>query len=166
MSFRRGQHVNFALAAEITVGNQLVGVGGQLTNSLASTIDAPGSVFVAEVSLDSPISGLGSRATFREFGKFPAITRDVAMIVPDTLTHEEIWKVIFHPREPLLEGAEFFDAFVGDEAEKLFGPGKKSLAYTLTYRDKNRTLTSEEVNAAHAKIRERLRSDLGAELRE
>jgi phenylalanyl-tRNA synthetase beta chain len=74
--------------------------------------------------------------------------------------------VIFEPREPLLESVGFFDRVVGEEAERRFGPGKKSVAYRLTYRDRSRTLTSEEVNAAHAKIRERLRSDLGAELRE
>jgi len=62
----------------------------------------------------------------------------------------------------LLERVEFFDLFAGTE----IGEGKKSVAYRLTYRDPSRTLTSEEVNAAHAKIRERLRSDLGAELRE
>ena len=162
LSFRRGQHANFALAVEVTAGNQLVGLAGQLTNSLTSTIDAPGNVFVAEVSLDFPISGLGSRATFRELGKFPAISRDIAMIVAEDLTHEKIWEVIWHPTEPLLEGVEFFDLFAGTE----MGEGKKSLAYRLTYRDQSRTLTSEEVNAAHAKIRERLRSDLGAELRE
>jgi phenylalanyl-tRNA synthetase beta chain len=162
LSFRRGQHANFALAVEIRAGNQLVGLAGQLTNSLASTIDASGGVFVAEVSLDFPISGLGSRATFRELGKFPAISRDIAMIVAEDLTHEKIWEVIFHPTEPLLERVEFFDLFAGTE----IGEGKKSLAYRLTYRDQSRTLTSEEVNAAHAKIRERLRSDLGAELRE
>jgi phenylalanyl-tRNA synthetase beta chain len=162
LSFRRGQHANFALAVEITAGNQRVGLAGQLTNSVASTIDASGGVFVAEVSLDFPISGLGSRATFRELGKFPAISRDIAMIVAEDLTHEKIWEVIFHPTEPLLERVEFFDLFAGTE----IGEGKKSLAYRLTYRDRSRTLTSEEVNAAHAKIRERLRSDLGAELRE
>ena len=162
LSFRRGQHANFALAVEITAGNQLVGLAGQLTNSLTLTIDASGNVFVAEVSLDFPISGLGSRATFRELGKFPAISRDIAMIVAEDLTHEKIWEVIFHPTEPLLERVEFFDLFAGTE----IGEGKKSLAYRLTYRDQSRTLTSEEVNAAHAKIRERLRSDLGAELRE
>ncbi len=162
LSFRRAQHANFALAVEITTGNQLVGLAGQLTNSLASTIDASGGVFVAEVSLDFPISGLGSRATFRELGKFPASSRDIAMIVPEDLTHEKILEAIFHPTEPLLERVEFFDLFAGTE----IGEGKKSLAYRLTYRDWSRTLTSEEVNAAHAKIRERLRSDLGAELRE
>jgi phenylalanyl-tRNA synthetase beta chain len=162
LSFRRRQHANFALAVEITAGNQLVGLAGQLTNSLASTIDASGGVFVAELSLEFPISGLGSRATFRELGKFPAISRDIAMIVAEDLTHERIWEVIFHPTEPLLERVEFFDLFAGTE----IGEGKKSLAYRLTYRDRSRTLTSEEVNAAHAKIRERLRSGLGAELRE
>jgi phenylalanyl-tRNA synthetase beta chain len=162
LSFRRGQHANFALAVEIAADNQLIGLAGQLTNSLASTIDASGGVFVAEVSLDFPVSGLGSRATFRELGKFPAISRDIAMIVAEDLTYERIWEVIFHPREPLLERVEFFDLFAGTE----IGEGKKSLAYRLTYRDRSRTLTSEEVNAAHAKIRERLRSDLGAELRE
>jgi phenylalanyl-tRNA synthetase beta chain len=166
LSFRCGQHANFALGVEIRAGNQWVGLAGQLTNSLASTIDASGGVFVAEVSLDFPISGLGSRATFRELGKFPAVTRDIAMIVPDTLSHEEIWKVINEPKESLLEDVEFFDHVVGEKAQELFGAGKKSVAYRLTYRDRSRTLTSEEVNAAHAKIRERLRSDLGAELRE
>jgi phenylalanyl-tRNA synthetase beta chain len=166
LSFRRGQNPNLALAVEITGGNQLIGLAGQLSNSVASKLDAHGAVFVAEVSLDFPISGLGSRATFREFGKFPAVTRDIAMIVPDALTHEQIWSVIFYSQEPLLEGVEFFDAFVGPEAEKLFGQGKKSLAYRLTYRDRSRTLTSEEVSAVHAKIRERLQRDLGAELRE
>lgn len=162
LSFRRGQHANLALAVEIRADKQLVGLAGQLTNSLASTVDASSGVFVAEVSLDFPTSGLGSRATFRELGKFPAVSRDVAMIVPEDLTHERIWEVIFHPTEPLLERVEFFDLFAGPE----IGERKKSLAYRLTYRNRSRTLTSEEVNAAHAKIRERLRSDLGAELRE
>jgi len=162
LSFRRAQNGNFALAVEIRAGDQLVGLAGQLTNSLVSTMDASGGVFVAEVSLDFPISGLGSRATFRELGKFPAISRDIAMIVAEGLTHERILQAIFHPMEPLLERVEFFDLFAGTE----IGEGKKSVAYRLTYRDRSRTLTSEEVNAAHAKIRERLRTDLGAELRE
>jgi phenylalanyl-tRNA synthetase beta chain len=162
LSFRRAQHANFALAVEITAGNQLVGLAGQLTNSLVSTIDASGGVFVAEVSLDFPISGLGSRATFRELGKFPAVSRDIAMIVTEDLTHERILEAIFHPIEPLLERVEFFDLFAGTE----IGEGKKSLAYRLTYRAKNRTLTNEEVTEAHARIRERLKRELGVTLRE
>jgi phenylalanyl-tRNA synthetase beta chain len=88
------------------------------------------------------------------------------MIVPDTLSHEEILNVIFQPNEALLEKVAFFDRVVGKEAEQLFGLGKKSVAYRLTYRDKNRTLTNEEVTEAHARIRERLKRELGVTLRE
>jgi phenylalanyl-tRNA synthetase beta chain len=161
LSFRRTHHPNLALATEIYDGNGLIGLAGQLSASLASKLDAPGGVFVGEISVDLPISGLGSAATFREFGKFPAIKRDIAMIVPESLTHEEIVNEIFRVEEPLLKKVEFFDLFTGE-----LGQARKSLAYTLTYRDQSRTLTNEEVTAAHAKIRERLRRDLGAELRE
>jgi phenylalanyl-tRNA synthetase beta chain len=165
LSFQRGTHPNLSLAAEIYDNNQLIGIAGQLS-TFSLKIDAPGGVFVAELSLDLPIKGLGSRATFREFGKFPAIIRDIAMVVSEELTHEKVLKVIYDQNPPWLEKVEFFDQFVGEEATRRFGPKKKSLAYRLTYRDRSRTLTTEEVNAAHARIRERLQRDLGAELRE
>jgi phenylalanyl-tRNA synthetase beta chain len=166
LSFRSSTHPNLAVAAEIRANNQLIGIAGQLSTSLL-TMNAPGGVYVAELSQDLPIKSLGSTATFREFGKFPSVTRDIAMIVPDTLNYEEeILKVIFQQTEPLLEKVGFFDRVVGKEAEQLFGPGKKSVAYRLTYRAKTRTLTNEEVTAAHAKIRERLKRELGVTLRE
>jgi phenylalanyl-tRNA synthetase beta chain len=166
LSFRRAQHPNLSLAVEIYSGSHLIGLIGQLSGSLASKVDAPSAVFVGELSLGLPISGLGSAATFREFGKFPAITRDIALIVDEDLPHEDIVKAIVSENEPLLTRVEIFDRFVGEEAERLFGKGKKSLAYRLTYRDRSRTLTSEEVTAPHARIRERLQRELGAELRE
>jgi len=165
LSFQRSTRPTLSLAVEIYAGNQLIGIAGQLSK-FSLKIDAPGDVFVAELSLDRPVQGLGSRATFREFGRFPAITRDIAMVLSEELTHEEILKVIFLGNPPWLERAEFFDQFIGDEAARRFGPNKKSVAYRLTYRDRSRTLTSEEVSAVHAKIRERLQRDLGAELRE
>jgi phenylalanyl-tRNA synthetase beta chain len=166
LSFSPARRPNLALAADIYGNNQLIGLAGQLSSALASKIDAAGGVFVAEISVDLPISGRGSTATFREFGKFPAVTRDIAMIIPEELTHEKILEEIFRVKESLLEKVAFFDRYTGEDAEKLFGPGRKSVAYTLTYRDRSRTLTSEEVTAAHARIRERLRHELGAELRE
>ena len=86
------------------------------------------------------------------------------MIVPERLTHAEILRVIQESSEPLLETAQLFDLFeISDGAPTASG---KSLAYRLTYRAKNRTLTNEEVSAAHAKIRERLKRELGVTLRE
>ena len=87
------------------------------------------------------------------------------MIVPNTLTHVEIIRVIEKPSEPLLESVQLFDLFQTSEGTASIDSGK-SLAYRLTYRAKNRTLTNEEVTAAHAKIRERLKRELRVTLRE
>ena len=87
------------------------------------------------------------------------------MIVPEKLAHAEIVRVVEETSEPLLETVELFDLFEISEETAPTVSGK-SLAYRLTYRAKNRTLTNEEVTAAHAKIRERLKRELGVTLRE
>lgn len=165
LSFVRSQHPNLALAADIRVEGDQIGIVGQLSGTLASKIGAIGGVFVAEIVPDFPLGPVRVGQTFREFGKFPPIKRDIAMIVPEALTHEEILNEIFRVNEPLLQKVEFFDLFSGKDAAS-FGAGKKSLAYALTYRDKTRTLTNDEITVVHAKIRERLQRELGVELRE
>jgi len=106
------------------------------------------------------------RVSFAQFSRYPAIRRDIAMIVPDEMSYEKILGTIWDAKEPLLESVSFFDRYTGPEAERRFGAGKKSMAYALTYRDKTRTLTNEEITVVHAKIRERLQRELGVELRE
>jgi len=159
LSFRRSEHRNLALAIDILSDDEVIGLAGQLA---ASASDAPGAVFVAELQVDLALRARQSAKAFRELERFPAVTRDIAMIVPEKISHAEILRVIENPKEPLLEDVQLFDLFIGEEV----GAARKSLAYTLTYRDRSRTLTSEEVTAAHAKIRERLRDKVGAELRE
>jgi phenylalanyl-tRNA synthetase beta chain len=121
-------------------------------------------VLVADMNLDR-LPTRESPKKFRELDRYPAITRDIAMIVPEKLTHAEILRGIQEPAEPLLESIQLFDLFEGTEGTPSPASGK-SLAYRLTYRAKNRTLTNEEVTAAHAKIRERLKRELGVTLRE
>ena len=84
------------------------------------------------------------------------------MIVPEEISHEKILRAIREPARTVAGKRGVVRFIHGDKV----GAARKSLAYRLTYRDRSRTLTNEEVNAAHAKIRERLRRDLGAELRE
>jgi phenylalanyl-tRNA synthetase beta chain len=165
VAFRRSQHRDLSLATEVLLEEQPIGVAGQLSGRHASALDASGAVLVAELDLD-PIAQRQSRAQlFSEIERFPAVTRDIAMIVPEKVTHQEIIAVIETPREELLESVRLFDLFAGGQANNL-GPAHKSLAYRLTYRDRNRTLTGEEVTAAHARVRARLQNELGAELRE
>jgi phenylalanyl-tRNA synthetase beta chain len=155
LSFRRIQDQQLALAAGIFLGDQQIGFLAQKSAG----------VFVAELSLQPLLDAEQRSAKFRELEKFPSVTRDIAMIVPLSLTHEQVLGVITSANEPLLERAELFDFFPGQESSSV-EKGKKSLAYTLTYRERNRTLTNDEVTVAHTRIRERLRAELRAELRE
>jgi phenylalanyl-tRNA synthetase beta chain len=162
LSFRPGKSSDLALALEVWSGTQLLGSGGQFPEGNSSVA---GPVLVAELNADLLLARAGSAKTFRELDRYPAITRDIAMIVPEKLTHAEILRVIREPGEPLLEKVQLFDLFEVGNGRASTDRGK-SLAYRLTYRAKNRTLTSEEVTAGHAKIRERLKRELGVTLRE
>ena len=94
MSFRPGKFPDFAIAVEIWFGDQRVGFGGQL---LAGKSSASSSVLVAELNADLLLDKGGSAKKFRELDRYPAITRDIAMIVPEKLTHAEILRVIRKP---------------------------------------------------------------------
>jgi phenylalanyl-tRNA synthetase beta chain len=161
LSFAPAKRSEFALAIEILSDGKLIGFAGQLSADKSS---ASGSVFIAELNLDRFSMG-GSAKKFRELDRYPAITRDIALIVPEKLTHAEILGAIENPSEPLLEDVQLFDLFTAKDETDSTNSGK-SLAYRLTYRAKNRTLTNEEVTEAHAKIRERLKRELGVTLRE
>jgi len=162
LSFRPAKYLDLALAVDVWSGDRMVGFGGQLS---ATKSGAPGPVLITELHADLLLVTSESAKKFRELDRYPSITRDIAMIVPEEISHAKILRAIENPKEPLLESVELFDLFTGGSAAGL-GPARKSLAYRLTYRDRSRTLTSEEVSAVHAKIRERLQHDLGAELRE
>ena len=163
-SFKRVERPDLTLAVEIWHNEERIGFAGQVTSERTKTIGATHPVLFAELNLDS-VAHLGSGQTFREIAKFPAVTRDIAMIVPENLSHGKVLATIVGANEPLLVSVELFDVFSGKQ-EQNFGAGKKSLAYALTYRDKTRTLTNDEVTVVHAKIRKRLQRELGVELRE
>ncbi|HEV3410128.1 MAG TPA: phenylalanine--tRNA ligase subunit beta, partial [Chthoniobacterales bacterium] len=155
LEFRRTSDARFSLAVEILSAGEVIGVAGQLSGSTG---------YFAEIDLGS-IAATRTAARFSEIEKYPASTRDIAMIVPERVTHAQVMAVIGREKEPLLTDVRLFDVFAGSDAANI-GAGRKSLAYTLTYRDRNRTLTNDEVAVVHTRIRERLKRELGAELRE
>jgi phenylalanyl-tRNA synthetase beta chain len=162
-AFRRSKQPGFVLMAEIFDETDRIGYGGQLSATTSFGASAP--VLVAEIDLRRVAQAKQHAKPFKEIDRYPEVTRDIAMFVGPQVTHAEVLAAIASANEPLLEKVELFDLFMENDGKKT--PDlKKSLAYSLTYRDKNRTLTSEEVSAVHARIRERLRNDVGAELRE
>jgi phenylalanyl-tRNA synthetase beta chain len=165
VTFRRGERPGLAFGAELVAGDNVVGYAGQLTSTQATRLGATAPVFVLEVQLGALVNAQTEVRRFTELDKFPSVTRDVAMVVPESLTHADIERVILSRNEPLLADAKIFDLFSGNDAQNV-GSGRKSVAYTLTYRAKDRTLTNDEVTVVHTRIRDRLKAELGAELRE
>jgi phenylalanyl-tRNA synthetase beta chain len=161
--FRRSEQPGFVLMAEIFYETDRIGYGGQLSATTSIGANAP--VLIAEIDLTRIAQVKEHAQPFKEIDRYPEVTRDIAMFVGLQVTHAEILAAIASANEPLLEKVELFDLFMENDRQKK-PDMKKSLAYSLTYRDKNRTLTGEEVSAVHARIREQLRNDVGAELRE
>ncbi len=162
LRWERAENANFALAAGIYSETTLLGLGGQLSSAHAG---GPAPVLVAELTLPNELESAPRIRRFQELQRFPASTRDIALLAPAALTHAEILASLTNGEEPLLAEVQLFDLFNGADSANL-DDGRKSLAYSLTYQDKNRTLIHDEVNAAHDRIRQRLQRDLKVELRE
>lgn len=162
VTFRRVENPALALAVEIiatTTGddNRKLGDAGQVRPARAKELDVRAPLLVAELDVAAlaalrPAAG----AKFTALPRFPSVTRDLAVVVPATLPHGEIEWTLRGAGEPLLADVALFDVFTDPTGERV-PAGQRSLAYSLTYRAADRTLTTEEVHAAHGRLKERLR---------
>jgi len=162
--FAPDENPALALALIVKVAGQPVGFAGQLWPKDARALDATAPVFFAEIDLGA-LPAQSTAKKYREIPRFPATARDIALLAPLPLAHAEIVSVLHAASEPLLADVELFDVFSDASGAKI-PADKKSLAYSLTYRSTDRTLTADEVNAAHARLKERLKSALSVTLRE
>jgi phenylalanyl-tRNA synthetase beta chain len=153
----------FLESATIVLGGKLpLGEMGHLSPMLAKKHDLRDAVFLAELNLDQLLARRNPAKSFKPLPQFPAIRRDVAMLVPEATTHEAVLQTVRKTKPANLETVELFDVFRGRNVPE----GQKSLAYAFTYRSPEKTLTDAEVNAAHLKIVEALKQNLGATVRE
>jgi len=153
----------FLESAAIALGGKLqLGELGQLSPVLAKKHDLRDAVFLAELNLDQLLARRNPTKSFKPLPQFPAIRRDVAMLVPEAATEEAVLLAVRKTKPANLETVELFDVFRGKNVPE----GQKSMAYAFTYRSPEKTLTDAEVNAAHQKIVEALKQNLGATVRE
>ncbi len=152
----------FLESAAVTLGGKLpLGELGQLLPTLAKKYDLRDGVFLAEFNLDTLLARRNPAKSFKALPQFPSSRRDVAMIVPETVTHETVWQAVKQAKAANLESVELFDVFRGKNVPE----GQKSVAYAFTYRAPDKTLTDTDVNSAHEKVLETLKAQLKAELR-
>jgi phenylalanyl-tRNA synthetase beta chain len=152
----------FLESAAIQLGKLTLGEMGQLSPVLQKRYDLRDAVFLAELNFEQVLGRRAPSKSFKPLPMFPAIRRDVAMLVPEATAHEAVVNIVRQARPANLEKFDLFDVFRG----KNIPDGQKSVAYAFTYRNPERTLTDAEVNSAHEKLVEKFKQDLGAAIRE
>jgi phenylalanyl-tRNA synthetase beta chain len=152
----------FLESATIQLGKQTLGEFGQLLPALAKKYDLRDAVLLAELNLDLLLARRNPAKSFKLLPQFPAIRRDVAMLVPEATTHDAVLQIVKQIKPANLEAVELFDVFRGKNVPE----GQKSLAYAFTYRAADKTLTDAEANAAHTKVVDAFKAQLKAIVRE
>jgi phenylalanyl-tRNA synthetase beta chain len=150
-------------SATLSLGGKLpLGQMGQMQPVLAKRRELRDTVLLAELDLDVLLARRNSAKSFKPLPQFPSVRRDVAMIVPESVTHDAVLGVVRQLKPANLESIEPFDLFRGRHVPA----GQKSLAYALTYRAADRTLREEDVSPVHSKLVAGFQQTLGAVMRE
>ncbi|WP_044640835.1 phenylalanine--tRNA ligase subunit beta [Risungbinella massiliensis] len=147
--------------AQVHIQGEPVGIIGQLHPKLAKKHHL-GDTMLCQIDLGRLFSCLNFQIEYEPIGRFPAVTRDVAIVLDKEVPVGELEAGIRQAAGELLESVRLFDVYTGEPLEE----GKKNVAYSLVYRAQNRTLTDEEVQEAHQRVVHHLETSMGAELRQ
>ncbi len=144
------------------LGNQIIAGAGEVNKKMLDKFGIKQPVFFAGLNWQL-LSELASKqtATIKEIAKYPAVQRDLALVVSRELAWEEVQQAVQKIRLNKLQDIKLFDIF---ESEKL-GTGKKSVAVNFTFLDEEKTLTDKEIDGWMSKIMTTLEKDLQAEIR-
>ena len=148
--------------ADVIYDGEKIGYLGQVHPEVMKNYDmAKAKAYIAVLDMPKIVERATFDRKYTGIAKFPAVSRDISMVVPSGLLAGQIEDIISQRAGKLLESYELFDIYEGDQIKA----GFKSMAYTVTFRNKERTLTDDDVNAAMKKILNGLEG-LGIELRQ
>ncbi len=153
---RMPQEFHPGQTAEISVNNDIVGIIGRIHPEIEKE-----KVYVMEINLDKLLAKKVGKMKFKEISKFPVMKKDLSILVDKDITSKEIETKIKKKAGKLLLDIKLFDLY---EGKNILDKNKRSLAYSLTFGDQNRTLNDEEINSIMENIIEDL-AKAGMELR-
>ncbi len=148
--------------AEMYSGGSLLGFVGELHPAIVADFDLIAPVVVFELDVANLVKSARPARDYRDVPIYPPVEIDQAFVVDEEITNERMMQVIASAGGNLLDDVVLFDVYRDDER---VGANKKSMAYKLTYRVADRTLTNEEVDRAHAKLLKKVQGATGAEVR-
>ena len=147
--------------AKVFVGENEIGVFGQVHPLVTKNYDVDAEFYCAELSFDALFAARGEDAVYQPLPKFPAVTRDIAVVCDKAVTVGALEDCIRRGAKGLLKEVVLFDIYTGTGIPE----GKKSVAFNLTLRADDRSLTAEEADADVKSILDLLASELNAVLR-
>lgn len=147
--------------AKLVYNNICIGTFGELHPDVLENYDLNQRVYIAEIDIDLVFENLNNSKVYNPLPKYPATTRDIALLVKDEVFVKQIEDIIKANGSDILESYQLFDVYKGAQIEE----GHKSIAYSITYRSKDKTLTDEDVAKVHDKIVSELSEKLNANLR-
>lgn len=139
-------------SASIFVAGERIGWIGEVASKICLSFDISEPVYTAELNLDKLFALVPKEIRYRELPKFPSIRRDVSLLVPLDRKAGEIESIIKETGGELIEEVRLFDFYQGPQVPT----GYRSLAFSIIYRAKDRTLKDAEVDEIHSAIRRRL----------
>ena len=162
LSAEEAPHLQPGRAAQVMAGGTVLGWVGELHPLAVAAFEVNGPVVAFELDLAALVRESQPARPYVDVPQFPAVSMDVAFVVGEDVTHERLEQYMSSAGGKLLEDARLFDVYRDEER---LGAGKKSMAYALSYRAADRTLTSEEVEKAHEKLVKKVCAATGDEVR-
>jgi phenylalanyl-tRNA synthetase beta chain len=161
IDFRPGddESLHPAKQAVIVIGDKKLGVVGELHHKVVEAFDLTEKVYLLEINLTELLPFTLEHKLFQSISRFPAVVRDIALVVDSGVTHRQVLDII--NGFPLVTQVALFDLYTGGKLPV----GKKSLAYRITFQSPSKTLTDEAANSVLKNILKRLAKELGATLR-
>ena len=155
-------HLQPGRAAQVLAGGQVLGWVGELHPLAVDAFEAEAPVVAFELDMEALERATRPARDYVDVPEFPPVSVDLAFVVDEDVTNERLVQVITSAGGKLLEDVRLFDVY---RDVMRVGAGKKSMAYALTFRAPDRTLTSEEIDAATEKLKKKVAGATGAEVR-
>jgi len=160
-NFENSSNKELEIGLEVNINGERILQLGKVNKTLHTKFDIKQPVFFIDFYWDEVLQQAAQKIQYKEVSKYPAVERDLAMVVPKAMKYADVEERIIKLKLNKLQQVRLFDVF---ESEKL-GADKKSLAVNFTFLDEEKTLTDKEIDSWMNKIMTTLEKDLGAEIR-
>lgn len=149
-------------AAKLLISGSEAGILGEIHPRVVQNFEAAERTYSAMIDIEPLVANASLKAQYKPLPKFPAVTRDIALLVKDEILVKQIEDIIRQRSGRIFEDVKLFDIYRGKQVPE----GMKSIAYSITFRAEDKTLTDEEVGKTMKRILNGLEDNLGAQLRE